>query len=929
MEKIQIKEINKLKNKKSSNLPKKNKITKEKTTSKIAKESKKTMCESKKILKSINININKTQKENISSKKYSMDNKDTTLNANVNKNIITNNITNSTEIILDKKKAIKSDINNKKINLKSKCQKNSEEKNEKNTNNKEIIFNPFLIEIKGNIHKKISLSLNNKDRKNKKKEENKNIKTDNNNNSNNNNINKIGKDNETQNIDKNNNFNTMDFSFDNKLLNTLENKEKKNIYKNRFLNKINKVNNNNSKERNSEGSFGSIIHQKKLKLFSLYNEQNNHYTINIKDSALASISSKNIIRDFKNKQNKEDFTKAPKRKTYVSDRKYNTIEKKISHKKIKNFNNINTKTYKRNNDNKETIKLEAKINKNREIIFNSQRKILIEEEQKEKEEKTSNFNLIFPIMKKNTKNNKEKNNEEINRSNYNNNNKNPKKNNTNNNQNISIKKSITKNSFHKINNNLGCKTLNRQKKNKLCNSNSNLSKKKFQQGVDNKSDLRDKEKTISFKKNLSPTKIDVNLNLYKSNVINNDILSEKYVLLSSERYSSLNKELSNISMLKDNNINNNNIINKNNNNENIISIENLFLKDDIKNNFNKSPKDKKENIDKFLRVKTEISENQKRNKNKNKLNEENINIKKDKHYDLDIKKDKTIKNRKLNKEEIILPQTTLDNETFKKSTTKKLIKNNQYRALLTEMTTINLNNNKNENNIEKEEEPKIKKKYKFIERRRGSLNNEPYRKLTESSENYYDLYKKTFNNDIYNNTLEQKFSFRPKSKNKNFYYKFDYNIKNKDIEDENDKKLNTKGSTISFNTKQKQMFDDINIDELNNSLHKNVLSNSLDEKKKIYNNDHNYNNDNDNDKENEKDSDNEDEHNNNNVNDKENEKDSDNEDEHNNNKNFILDLNHYIPIDENELINTISRPLFPNENNSNTFKNKKQKNLYK
>ena len=895
MEKTQSKEINKLKNKKISNLPKKNKITKEKTTSKIAKEPKKTMCESKKILKSINININKTQKINISSKKYSMDNKDTTLNTNVNANTNTNNITNSTEILLDKKKAIKSDINNKKINLKSKCQKNSEEKNEKNINNKEITFNPFLIEIKGNIHKKISLSLNNKDKQNKKKEENKNIKIDGGNN------NKIGKDNETQNNDKNNNFNTMDFSFDNKLLNTLENKEKNNIYKNRFLKKINKINNNNnSKERNSEGSFGSIIHQKKLKLFSLYNDQNNHYTFNIKDSALASISSKNIIRDFKNKQNKEDFTKTSKRKTYVSDRKHNTIEKKISHKKIKKFNNIDTKTYKRNNDNKEIVKLEAKINKNREIIFNSQRKILKEEEeQKEKDEKISNFNLLFPIMKKNTKNNKEKNNEEINRSNYNNNNnKNPKKNNNNNNQNISIKKSITKNSFHKINNNLGYKTLNRPKKNKLCNSNSNLSKKKFQQRVDNKSDLRDKEKTISFKKNLSPTKIDINLNLYKSNVINNDILSEKFVLLSSERYSSLNKELSNITMLKDNNINNNNNVNKNNNNDNIISIENLFLKDDIKNNVNKSPKSKKDNIDKFLRVKTEISESQKRNKNKNKLNEETTNIKKDKHYDLDIKKDKTIKNRKLNNEEIIIPQSTLDNETFKKSTTKKLIKNNQYRALLTEITTINLNNNKKENNIEKEEEPKNKKKFKFSERRRGSLHNEPYRKLTESSENYYDLYKKTFNNNIYNNTLEQKFSFRPKSKNKNFYYKYDYNIKNKDIEDENDKKLNTKGSTISFNTKQKQIFDDINIDELNDPLHKNVLSNSLDEKKKIYNND------------------------------KENGKDSDNEDEHNNNKNFILDLNHYIPIDENELINTISKPLFPNENNSNTFRNKNQKNLY-
>ena len=38
------------------------------------------------------------------------------------------------------------------------------------------------------------------------------------------------------------------------------------------------------------------------------------------------------------------------------------------------------------------------------------------------------------------------------------------------------------------------------------------------------------------------------------------------------------------------------------------------------------------------------------------------------------------------------------------------------------------------------------------------------------------------------------------------------------------------------------------------------------------------------------------------------------EDESNNNKNLILDLNHYIPIDQNKLINTFTKTLFNNEN---------------
>ena len=39
------------------------------------------------------------------------------------------------------------------------------------------------------------------------------------------------------------------------------------------------------------------------------------------------------------------------------------------------------------------------------------------------------------------------------------------------------------------------------------------------------------------------------------------------------------------------------------------------------------------------------------------------------------------------------------------------------------------------------------------------------------------------------------------------------------------------------------------------------------------------------------------------------------DEEQDSNKNFILDLNHYIPIDEDKLINTISKPIFGEKNN--------------
>ena len=220
-----------------------------------------------------------------------------------------------------------------------------------------------------------------------------------------------------------------------------------------------------------------------------------------------------------------------------------------------------------------------------------------------------------------------------------------------------------------------------------------------------------------------------------------------------------------------------------------------------------------------------------------------------------------------------MPLNTLDNELFKKSTVKKLIKNNQYKALLSEIT-INSNKSKNKTKVKEKKKVKdnitIKKKFRFSERRRGSHKHESNRRLTESSEKYYDLYKKAFND----NTLEQKFSFRPKSKNKNLYYNYSNKLNDNDVDINDNIIYNKKGSITSFNAKERQILDnEINIKEM--FYHKNLLSNNLDK---------------------------------NNLTDKENEI----EIESDNNKNFILDLNHFIPIDENKLKNTISKPLFEN-----------------
>ena len=876
MDKKGKKDVNQNKNKIIPKIIKKNNLKKEKTVTTILKDSKKIVQKSKENLKSKNI-----KKINNSSKKYSMDNRETipNTNSNINSNPNTNNITDSTEILLDKKKILKTEIYNKKINLKTKYNKNSEEKIEKNItlNNKDYNINPFLIKKKNNNNNtKININSTTKD-KDKDKEDNSSNK----------------KEEKISNIDNvkrptynKNNINLMEFSFDKNFVNNIEVKDKDAMYKNRFFTKIIKSKNN-SKERKSEGSFGSIIHQKKLKLFSFANDQqnnsNNNLNINMKDSAIGPISSKNIIHEQNSKENKmmteikDGLKNVPEKKMQASGKKKNIIEKKISHRKINRYvKNNNKNGLDSNNSHKETkeiLKLETKINKNREILFNSKGKI---PKEKIREKNKNTFQLLFPKIKAKSYN-----------SNFVDSNSNTTKNSQRTNNTITKiinEKRVTYNPLHHSHN-IGNKTFNSPKnKKKLINSNSSLSKNKFEDKTSskdlNKVKNKDKdkpekiEKAINFKKNISPTKINIDL---EEKTINNEYL-DKPLILSSERYSSINQEPSLYSILKDN-------ITNNKNEENIYSMEALYLNNKF-NSMNKSPQIKRKidnNNNKILRTKTEIYDASGKSKTLNKINNDpnkksndinvNINLNFDKSNVKENLKNKNSKNQKLN-EDVFMQLNTLDNESFKKSTVKKLIKNNQYKALLSEMATVNLNKDKDKDrdkerdkdkNKEKEH-LKNKKKYRFSERRRGSHLEEPNRKLTESSENYYNLYKKAFND---NNNLEQKFSFRPKSKNKDLYN--NYNNKNNDIED--DKILNKKVSTISFTSKQKQLLDnEINMKELSYNK-KNGLSNSLEENK-IYN------------------------------------KEEENE---NDNKNFILDLNHFIPIDENKLIDTFSIPLFGNE----------------
>ena len=208
---------------------------------------------------------------------------------------------------------------------------------------------------------------------------------------------------------------------------------------------------------------------------------------------------------------------------------------------------------------------------------------------------------------------------------------------------------------------------------------------------------------------------------------------------------------------------------------------------------------------------------------------------------------------------IILPLNTIETDTFRKSTKNKIEKDNYYNTLFTEVPIENSSRTL-----------KTKKKFKFSERKKNRTNKDSKIKLIESAENYFDLYNKVFNDTF---SLEQKFSFKPKMNKiyiNNYNNTFHKIISNpsflsKDKENKEQKKLlylssdtykinrNKKKSLNSFDSTNNKFFDDMN----------NLKG----------------------------------------------------EDESNNNKNLILDLNHYIPIDQNKLINTFSKTLFSNENN--------------
>ena len=313
-------------------------------------------------------------------------------------------MTNSSDILVDKKKILKTEIfNNKKIIPKSKFQKSREEEksnkisDKKSEKEKESIdnsiknnnnINPFALDNNSNnqiTYKK----LNSNEIYNKI-------------------LNKEKKD-----LNNKNNINPDDINDNNKkekekIGDTIDTGEKKNIYKNKNLEKNNRYQN---IRKISKENFRTIILQKKLKLFSFSNEQNNNNSLKGKEPNLFSISSKDIIHDKQNieyplmTEIREDNNKIPKKKIINSNKKLKLLKSKISYKKLKlDLNTNNNKKIIGENENKEILKLETKINNNREKLFNSKDKKIdvgkaknnsIDKEKKGviKKNKIINFNL--------------------------------------------------------------------------------------------------------------------------------------------------------------------------------------------------------------------------------------------------------------------------------------------------------------------------------------------------------------------------------------------------------------------------------------------------------------------------------------------------------------------------------------------------------
>ena len=511
----------------------------------------------------------------------------------------------------------------------------------------------------------------------------------------------------------------------NDIRNTLESNASDNFLNKKFELKTETYNNNTMIPKNITENFGTIILQKKMKLFNFLSEKEENKSNGNKD--------KEKIKENSEPINKKKIVISVKNSDREKDNK-----NKILYKKLKFNLNKDNKSNNDKNDAENTLKLETKINKNREILFNTRNETL--KEQKEN-------NIIF------LKNND----------------------------------------------------------NKLYNSNENLIKKKKEIKLYNsiynknkKEEKLNKDKLINFKKNITPIAINIDLvNNFDSNEINDKL--PKKILLSSEKTSLDNKERIQI--------------------HHRIPRKKIETKKIFRVDKNKEKKNTKGDII----IKKDHTERPR--KNKNKIREYNIETFTP-HESRDIKKRKII-----NSDNDTLLLKTIEGNTLGKNAINKILINNHYKSLFTDIF---------ENN--KEKEINTKKKYKFSERKKNRENKESNMKLAESSESYYDLYKKAFNDT---SSIEQKFCFKPKMNKKYFNYEHsnsnEYNDENNKT-DYNNKKFIKKISSISFSSKREKNLKDL--------------------------------------------------------------------DEFDNNKNDILDLNHFIPIDENKLIYTFNKPLFGDKNNN-------------
>ena len=500
----------------------------------------------------------------------------------------------------------------------------------------------------------------------------------------------------------------------NDIKNTLESNASDFILNKKIELKTETYNNKTIIPKNIKENFGTIILQKKMKLFNFSNE------IEENDNNIDTNKIKGKTEHIHKKKLKISIKKVDKEKS---------IENKILYKKLK----LNLIKDNNSNNNENNLKLETKINKNREKLFNTKNdKNEILKEQKEKK---------IILLK-----NKDK---------------------------------------------------------KLYNSNENIIKKKKEVEPSNNTDNKNKEeinkdKLINFQKSINPITINIDLADDNNSNIINEKLPEK-ILLSSDRISPDNKER--------------------------IKFHHKIQRKKLEN--------KKILIDDKIKEKKEIKENtsikkdntEKPRKKVSKIREYNIETFTP-NESRDIKKRKIINNSN----NILL--NTIETNILGKKAINKILGNNHYKALFTDIY-----------GVDREKETNTKKKFKFSERKKDKTNKGFNIRLTESSESYYDLYKKAFNDT----SIEQKFSFKPKINKK--YFNSEYSNTNEFYDENNKTYDNTKKiSSLSFNSKREKSLKDF--------------------------------------------------------------------DEFDNNKNDILDLNHFIPIDENKLIYTFNKPLFGDKNNN-------------